>query len=460
MTQTTHLALPFIEAAQAQKHVTHNEGLQLLDVLVQLSVSARNQGAPPVSPSEGQRFLVGAGATGAFAGKDLQIATFLAGAWTFLVPQAGWRVYVEAEQVLLVYDGAAWGDAGLALRALQNLSLLGLGTSASAGNPLSAKLNAALLTAKSVAEGGSGDLRVTLNKSASGNTVSQLYQTNFSGRAETGLTGNDNFSLKVSPDGSNFFASLVAHKDLHGRVSHKDSMRKTWAEWMPQSGAAGINALGIAASVIGTNTAVSPSAANMFTQSPRVKYVSAATAGSSSGLRGAGLSLWRGNAAGCGGFYVRMRGGIEVFQTDCRMFMGLYASTAVIGDVNPSTLLDMVGIGFDSGQTTLRLFSNDGAGAASAINLGAGFPTTGSQDLYELILSAEPNASEIRYRVERLNSGDVAEGVLTTNLPTNTAFMTPHMWLNNGATLAAVELAIVGMYAENASLSGSRGSIA
>jgi hypothetical protein len=70
----------------------------------------------------------------------------------------------------------------------------------------------------------------------------------------------------------------------------------------------------------------------------------------------------------------------------------------------------MVGIGFDSGQTTLRLFRNDGAGAATAIDLGAGFPTTGGQDLYELILSAEPSGSEIKYRVERLNGGNVAEG--------------------------------------------------
>ncbi len=110
MTQSTHLALPYIDAAQAQKHVTHNEALQLLDALAHLSVSERDQTAPPASPTEGQRFLVGAGASGAFAGKDFQIATFLAGAWVFLCPRAGWRVYVEAETLLLVYDGASWKD--------------------------------------------------------------------------------------------------------------------------------------------------------------------------------------------------------------------------------------------------------------------------------------------------------------------------------------------------------------
>lgn len=71
-----------------------------------------------------------------------------------------------------------------------------------ATNPLSAKLNAALFTAKSTGEGGTGDLRFTLNKSASGNTVSQLYEDNWSGRAETGLCGDDHFHVKVSADGA------------------------------------------------------------------------------------------------------------------------------------------------------------------------------------------------------------------------------------------------------------------
>lgn len=48
------------------------------------------------------------------------------------------------------------------------------------------------------------------------------------------------------------------------------------------------------------------------------------------------------------------------------MSMGLYSAAADIGNVNPSTLLNMVGIGFDSGQTTLRLLRNDGSGAATA----------------------------------------------------------------------------------------------
>ncbi|PPD24729.1 MAG: hypothetical protein CTY30_01420 [Methylocystis sp.] len=209
MTQTTHLALPFIEAAQAQKHVTHNEALALIDALTQLSVSARDVTSPPATPAEGDRVLVGAGATGAFAGKSDQIATFLAGGWSFLAPQAGWRAYVEAESLLLLYDGAGWIDCGLSLRQLQNLALLGIGATADGANPLLAKLNATLFTAKSVGEGGSGDLRFALNKESAAKTVSQLYQSNYSARAETGLTGDDNFHVKVSSDGAVWKESIV-----------------------------------------------------------------------------------------------------------------------------------------------------------------------------------------------------------------------------------------------------------
>lgn len=206
---TTHLGLPLIDAAQAQKHVPHNEALFLLDALTQLSVSASNVITPPTSPIEGERVLVGAHATGVFAGKTDAVATFLAGAWSVLTPKAGWRVYVENEARLLIYTGADWIDAASLVRELQNITHLGVGTAADEATPLAIKLNAALFTAKGVAESGSGNLRFTLNKENAAKSVSQLYQSNYSGRAETGLTGDDNFHVKVSADGGNWKEALV-----------------------------------------------------------------------------------------------------------------------------------------------------------------------------------------------------------------------------------------------------------
>ncbi|MFT4097193.1 MAG: DUF2793 domain-containing protein [Rhodoblastus sp.] len=208
MSNSTRLALPFIDAAQSQKHVTHNEALIDLDALVHLSVKSRSIAAPPGSPAEGDRYLVPTGATGAFSGRVNAVAAFDNGGWAFLSPRAGWRLYVESEGLFLMFDGTAWKDVGLSLQNLQNLSRLGVGASADASNPLLAKLNGALFTARASGEGGTGDLRLTLNKSLVGGTVSQLYQTNYSGRAETGLTGDDRFRIKVSANGATWREAL------------------------------------------------------------------------------------------------------------------------------------------------------------------------------------------------------------------------------------------------------------
>ncbi len=204
---TALLALPFIMAAQAQKHVTHNEALRLLDGLVQLSVKDRDLTAPPASPADGDRYIVASGATGVWAGWDLNITLWVDGAWLRLPPRSGWRAWVEDEGLLLVYNGSAW--VGTTPATLQNLALLGLGTTADAANPFSAKLNAALWTAKTIAEGGTGDLFYTMNKEAAGDDLGLTLQTGYVTKALVGLFGSDKFRLAVSADGSTFFDGLI-----------------------------------------------------------------------------------------------------------------------------------------------------------------------------------------------------------------------------------------------------------
>ncbi|MBP0574526.1 DUF2793 domain-containing protein, partial [Mycobacterium tuberculosis] len=90
--ETARLKLPLIDGAQAQKHVTHNAALALLDAMVQAQVVARTWTAPPANPADGDAYLVAAGATGAWAGMAGQIAAFGNGAWSFLAPRPGWLV--------------------------------------------------------------------------------------------------------------------------------------------------------------------------------------------------------------------------------------------------------------------------------------------------------------------------------------------------------------------------------
>jgi hypothetical protein len=202
MTSTPHLGLPLIAAAQAQKHVTHNEALFGLDALVHLAVLDRDLATPPASPDEGDRYIVAGTGVGAWAGKGGQIAAWQDGAWRFYAPGLGWLAYIVDEGALLAWDGATWTDAIETISAFQNLTRFGLGTAADAVNPFAAKLNDALWTAREVAEGGSGDLRYKFNKEAALRTLSLLFQDGYSGRAEIGLVGDDDFRIKVSADGA------------------------------------------------------------------------------------------------------------------------------------------------------------------------------------------------------------------------------------------------------------------
>lgn len=101
MSDTFHLGLPFLEAAQAQKHVTVNEALRRIDALLHLSVASRLAGPLPETPAEGARYITEEG----------EVAAFIDGAWITFAPKAGWRAWDEEAGALLVHDGHDWSVA-------------------------------------------------------------------------------------------------------------------------------------------------------------------------------------------------------------------------------------------------------------------------------------------------------------------------------------------------------------
>ena len=219
MSDTAHLKLPLIAASQSQKHVTHNEALVLLDAVVQLSVKDRDITAPPMSPAEGDRYLVASGATGAWSTWDLNVAVYMDGAWRKLVPSEGWIAWVEDENKLLVYDGSTWPDFAAAAGLVSFVALrdgtvdrIGILTAADTTNRMAVKSDAVLFSHDDVTPG-TGDLRVTLNKSAAGKDAGFTFQDGFSTRALFGLLGDDDFTIKVSPDGSAFHTGISIDKD-------------------------------------------------------------------------------------------------------------------------------------------------------------------------------------------------------------------------------------------------------
>jgi len=208
MTDTSPvLALPYIQPSQAQKHVTHNEALRLLDAIVQLSVLSFTETTPPATAGEGDRYLVASNAVGDWAGHDHAVAVFVDGAWQFIAPMPGWVASVAPGQTQVVYDGARWAVPGL-----QDVPRLGVGATPDAYNRLVVASDAVLFN-----NAGAGH-QVKINKAAEGDTASLLFQTAFGGRAEMGTSGSDDVAIKVSADGATW-AEALRIEAASGRVT-------------------------------------------------------------------------------------------------------------------------------------------------------------------------------------------------------------------------------------------------
>jgi hypothetical protein len=273
MDETSNLKLPYILAAQSQKHVTHNEALRALDAIVQLAVQDKDLSAPPGSPVEGDRYIIGASPSGAWAGHATHVAAWQDGAWAFYVPVAGWLAWVDDESQSYLFSGGGWisapGGGGASLvpkgawssvatystgdlvehegyaflsnidanvdnepdaatpgstsewtyfsvvtgggggggeGSVNPVSLVGVNVTADATNRLSVVSPASLFSH----EGAGHQLKI--NKDTAADTASVLFQTAFSGRAEFGLAGDDDFHVKVSADGSAWHEALVVSR--------------------------------------------------------------------------------------------------------------------------------------------------------------------------------------------------------------------------------------------------------
>ncbi len=195
------LSLPYIQPSQAQKHVTHNEALRILDAVTQLTVISATLGTPPSSPGAGDRYIVAAGPTDEWTDQQGKIAIWFDSTWQFFEGQVGWRADVIGTGEELRFDGVGWQTVQ---PDLQDVPLVGINAAADVTNRLTVSANATLLN-----NAGSGH-QLKLNKSSDVDTASLLFQTGFSGRAEMGTAGNDNFSIKVSADGNVFSTAFSA----------------------------------------------------------------------------------------------------------------------------------------------------------------------------------------------------------------------------------------------------------
>jgi len=196
---------------------------------------------------------------------------------------------------------------------------------------------------------------------------------------------------------------------------------------------------GLPITSVGTVSHPTLAATNVAASMRRWRLTSAAVVDSVAEQRSAGWACWRGNAAGLGGWTFVTRLSLATLQAVGMGFFGLYGSTlALATTLTLATVLNCIGIGFQRGaHANWQMVTNDGTGAPTLTDIGAGFAiaTGGVLTLY---IAAAPNAGSVWVRVMNEVTAAVFEQEVTTDLPATTQFLSPRFCMNTGATAAAV----------------------
>jgi hypothetical protein len=125
----------------------------------------------------------------------------------------------------------------------------------------------------------------------------------------------------------------------------------------------------------------------------------------------------------------------------------MQASTGAPTDVEPSTIANHIGMGWDAADTNIQFMRRDGA-TTTKIDLGASFPvpTADNTKAYELVMYSPPGTTQsVSYQITDLISGAVTTGTVTTLLPTATTFLAPSVWMSVGGTSSVIGIVMMSL---------------
>lgn len=223
----------------------------------------------------------------------------------------------------------------------------------------------------------------------------------------------------------------------------------------PAGNATTILTLGSAApTATGTATAANVATTNRHTRMKRIDYLvtTAATSAVAGWRVPAAQHTIGASTAGDGGFHYITRWGpaTGVATATNRAFVGLANSTAAPTDVEPSTITNIVGMGWDAADANIQIMHR-GTGAVTKIDLGASFPvpTADRAHVYDLVLFSPPGTTQVvHYEVTDLVTGAVATGTITTGLPSVSTLLAPRGWMSVGGTSSVIGIALMSQYIE------------
>ena len=205
----------------------------------------------------------------------------------------------------------------------------------------------------------------------------------------------------------------------------------------------------------GTATARSVSSTNTLTKQVRMAYaVSTPATNQQCGVRVA-QALW--SLAGGFKFITTFAYTDSQYNSGARQFYGLTSATTLLGinsTITVSSLLNIIGIGSDSGDAGLSIYCNDAIGTATKTELNVtDFPanrTAGatSADIFSLELYNAVGSTSVKYKVTNVTTGVQATGTITTDLPSISTMLSFQAIRTSGSSSNAcsIDLTKIGCY--------------
>jgi hypothetical protein len=403
----------------------------------------------------------GTAISAATAGTDYQAALTGTG---FVKSTAGTisydtSTYITGNQSITL-SGAVTGTGTTAITTTLASSVVGVSNLSATGTPSATTYLRGDNTWATVAGGGGGGTPA--------GTTGQVQYNNagvFGGASKVTIeaNGNLNLALDAAPpvpatDTLTIFDMKVGGRNMLSIVgpagvdnvlqTHISRNGVSW--WAAAGNSTTITAVGNAAlSATGTATAANIAVTNYQTRMKRLEYlVTTAAATAVAGFRGAN-QWWMGNAANSGGFHYICRFGpaTGVATTTSRMFVGMSNNTGAPTDVNPSTLTNFFGVGYDSADATIQ-FMHNAATTTTKINLGITVPTVDRTSMYELAMFVAPNSTTLNYTFTDLTSSVSVSGTVTTNIPTVNTLLSPRGYCSAGGTSSVIGIALSSLYLE------------
>ncbi len=233
--------------------------------------------------------------------------------------------------------------------------------------------------------------------------------------------------------------------------------RNKIATWTPAGNGTVIVADGAAAmTATGTATAANVATTNLHQMQKRLDYlVTTASTTAVAGFRYP-AAQWTIGGSGTdatqkGGFTLIIRFGpaTGVGTASNRCFVGMSSSTVAPTDVEPSTITNIVGCGWDSADNNIQIMHR-GAGAITKIDTGIPVSNLDRTECYELSLFSPPGTIQrVGYEFRNLITNAAARGTIFVNLPSATTLLAPRGWMSVGGTSSVIGISLMSAYLES-----------